>query len=396
LIRGDSAWSLIAALSTADATTYLEDRRQKGFNAVIVNLLEHMFAPNHPNNADGAPPFTATLPGMSLLDFGTPNEAYFAHADQILNIAAQKGILIELTPAYLGYGGGSEGWYQEMKANGTAKLSTYGAYIGNRYRSFPNILWVEGGDTDPSVAGIDPTYTRAVAAGIKSADPSHLHTVHGNNGNSPLDVWPGETWLDVSNVYTYPLVNTRTPVYVNALIEYMHIGWKPFFLIESTYEGEYNATPQLIRQQAYEALLSGGMGENFGSGPIWQFASGWQTALNGRGSNDMAELHNLFTTRHWENLVPDAAHTFLTAGYGSSTSYASAALTNDGKLGIIYAPTAAPLTVALARITGQVSARWYDPTSGAFIAASASGSIFTPPAPNAAGDPDWVLVLEAP
>src|SRR6185436_7065290 len=100
LLHGDSAWSLIGDLSNADAEQYLEDRRQKGFNTVLVSLLEHKFSTHAPNNATNDPPFTT--PG----DYGTPNEAYFAHADQIIQMAASKGMLVLLTPSYLGFRGG--------------------------------------------------------------------------------------------------------------------------------------------------------------------------------------------------------------------------------------------------------------------------------------------------
>jgi hypothetical protein len=401
LMLGDSAWSLIAGLSTMDATVYLENRRQKGFNSVLVNLIEHKYAPSPPKNIDGAAPFTGTLVGTSYPDFSTPNEAYFAHVDQVLTIALQKGILVELAPAYLGYAGGAEGWYQEMKANGVDKLMAYGTYVGNRYKSFGNIIWVEGGDTDPTVSGIDPAYTRAVATAIKAADPNHLHTVHCNVGDPPLDVWSTEPWLSIDNVYTYPAALNMRVVYGAAQTEYGRSAWKPFFLIESTYEGENSSTPRLIRQQGYEALLNGGMGENFGNRPIWLFDPGWQSALDGQGSNDMTRLHALFSSRRWNGLVPDTTHTFLTGGNGTGATYVSAALGGDGKLALVYAPTAAAFTVALTKMSGQATARWYDPTSGSFMPVTGSpfpntaAHTFTPPGANGAGDPDWVLVLEA-
>src|SRR5262249_40180205 len=102
---------------------------------------------------------------------------------------------------------------------------------------------------------------------------------------------------------------------------------------------------------------------------------------------------------------PDSGHTFLTAGAGSGTGYVSAALSSDGKLGILYVPSTTPtLTVNMAKLvtTGQVTARWYDPTSGTFTAVTgspfaASGSrTFKPTGTTSAGDGDWVLVLEAP
>src|SRR4051812_12796291 len=48
LVSGDSAWSLIAQLGRSDAARYFDDRAGRGFNAVIVNLVEHKFASNAP------------------------------------------------------------------------------------------------------------------------------------------------------------------------------------------------------------------------------------------------------------------------------------------------------------------------------------------------------------
>ncbi len=38
LLHGDTAWSVIVQLTKEEAEEYLEDRRQKGFNAILVNL----------------------------------------------------------------------------------------------------------------------------------------------------------------------------------------------------------------------------------------------------------------------------------------------------------------------------------------------------------------------
>ena len=41
LVVGDSAWSLIVQLGDADIDRYLEDRQKRGFNSIIVSLIEH-------------------------------------------------------------------------------------------------------------------------------------------------------------------------------------------------------------------------------------------------------------------------------------------------------------------------------------------------------------------
>src|SRR6202048_4591159 len=74
-IQGDSAQSLIANLTYADADAYLADRCSKGFNTVNINLLERKFAINAPKNRRGDDPFTDGD------NFATPYEAYFDFAD---------------------------------------------------------------------------------------------------------------------------------------------------------------------------------------------------------------------------------------------------------------------------------------------------------------------------
>jgi hypothetical protein len=39
LIQGDTAWSLIAQLTREDVVLYLDDRRARGFNTLLVNLI---------------------------------------------------------------------------------------------------------------------------------------------------------------------------------------------------------------------------------------------------------------------------------------------------------------------------------------------------------------------
>ena len=70
----------------------------------------------------------------------TPNEAYFAYVDQIINLAATNGIEVMLDPIETG------GWLTTMLANGTTNCRAYGQYLGNRYKNFPNIIWSSGND----------------------------------------------------------------------------------------------------------------------------------------------------------------------------------------------------------------------------------------------------------
>jgi hypothetical protein len=379
LIQGDAAWSLISALTKEEAEEYLENRRRKGFNSIIVNLIEHKF--RGPVNRYGDGPFTT--PG----DFSTPNEKYFAHADWVIRKAAEKGIQVFLAPIYLGYIGTDEGWIEETLRNGVEKCRTWGRYLGKRYSSFDNIVWLIGGDRNPESALADVS---AIALAIKEFDNRHLFTAHCHPENSPIDRYKDDRWLDLNTTYTYEIVHRKL------LADYDRAPAKPFLLIESTYEGEHNASAVQIRRQAYWAVLCGATGQFMGNRPIWLFDPGWKEAMDGVGSQDMARLNDLFKSRPWQHLVPDENHEVVIDGLGEfrGLDYLAAARTADGGTMMAYLPTSRTFTVDMTKVAGgRAKAWWFNPRTGEANLAGefpASGKRqFTPPA-----EGDWVLVLD--
>lgn len=384
LMHGDSPWSLIVQLDRAAAEQYLEDRRLKGFNTLLVNLIEHRYADNPPNNAYGEPPFLA--PG----DFSSPNPAYFDHAAWVIDRARDKGMLILLAPAYLGFQGGDQGWYVAMGAAGTAALRDYGRYVATRLQAYDNILWVQGGDYNPP----DRNRMRAVLEGIREIDSLGLHTFHGSRGTEALE-WLGaaETWLDVNNIYTA----------VDTVVAEAEGAWQrstmPYFLIEAGYEGE-SVDEIGVRQQAWQAMLSGAMGQLMGQKEVWPFVAGWQAALASPGASTLIHLRDLLASVAWWTLEPDFGNVLLTAGVDSGARRAVAARSGDGAFAILYVREVRDLTVDLGQLAGPgVTARWYDPTSGLYTPApgspfAANGSrVLRPPGNNARNRPDWALVL---
>jgi len=378
-IHGDTPWSLIVQLTREQTDQYLEDRRLKGFNTLLVNLIEHEFAANPPNNAYGQGPFT--IPG----DFATPNEAYFAHAEYVITKAREKGMLVMLTPAYMGFNGGSQGWYAEMVANGEAKLRAYGRYLATRFAAHDNLLWVHGGDYNPP----EKTLLRAVANGLRDVDTGPLHTFHGARGTSALAfLGTSEPWLSVNNIYT-----DENTVVANAFLEYGRSPM-PFFLIEARYEDAATFNEAGVRTQAYQTVLSGGSGHFMGNNPVWQLGSGWQAALNSPGARTLAHLRSLFDSLPWWTLQPDTANALLTAGAGTGAARAVAARASNGAFALLYTPSVRTLTVNLAQLA-------YDPTRGTYSEdagspyESSGRRIFSPPGGNADTAGDWVLRLES-
>lgn len=390
LISGDSAWSLMADLSLNEAEFYLETRKRQGFNTVLASLIEHRFAHNAPANFYGEAPFLGAA-------FEVPNEAYFRRAEMVIQAAADRNLLVLLCPAYLGAGGGPEGWYQEMVAAGPEKLKDFGRYVGRRFAKFLNIIWVQGGDYDPP----DKALVTAIAEGIADAAPDVLQTIHANRDTVSNVYWQGADWLDIDTIYTYDDVAEAV------LARYRAGPRRPFFFIEGKYEGEHGVDEREVRLIAYSALLSGAGGQMFGNNPVWHFSGPglygsrgtWQHALSSPGAESLKHLNAFFSGLEWWKLTPDQG-SLLKGSEGMGHRKILAARSMDGSFAVIYVSDVASMKIDLSSLAkGGKLLRWYDPSSGVFIrdgeqlGEDGVKEIAVPEAPNDSGFHDWLVVL---
>jgi hypothetical protein len=262
---------------------------------------------------------------------------------------------------------------------------------------------MSGNDFQGWAVQSDDALMQEVALGIKETDPNHIHTVELNfPTSSSLDDSSWAPIISLNAAYTY------YPAYAEVLHAYNQSASMPVFMVESFYEFENESTPAILRLQEYWSALSGATGQLYGNGYTWGFITDWKNQLDTPGAEQFGHMKALFEPRAWYELVPDQAHTVVTAGYGSFSStgwpgnsdYVTAARTPSGKLVMAYVPSARTVTVDMSQLSGPVTARWYDPVVGSFASianspfANTGSSDFTTPGTNAGGDEDWVLVLE--
>ena len=407
LVLGDSPQALIGDLSEADAATYLAASQSHGFNAIWVNLLCTTYTGCNANGTtfDGIAPFTSgTSP--SSYDISTPNSAYFQRADAMINLAAQYGLTVFLDPIDVG------GWVTTLEHNGATKAYNYGQFLGNRYASFPNIVWLSGNDFQTwSTSGNDNNLVYQVMAGIASTDHNHLQTIELNY----LRSYSNQDTA-VSSVLTLDAAYTYYETYDEVLAAYNSSPTLPAFLVEANSEYENNtddfsgvAGAFILREQEYWTMTSGAGGQFYGNHYTSFFRSGWQSYLNTPGTLELAYVTRLFSSIPWWNLVPDQSHKIVTAGHGTYNgndedlplaNYVTTAWVPDGSLAVIYDPAGNALTVNMANFSQAVTAAWYDPSNGTFTTipgspfANSGSQQFTPHGANNDRDPDWVLVLD--
>jgi len=396
LYHADTPWGLVTRLRREEVLRYLDHRRAAGFNAVQVQLIpEAAITPG--TNAYGHGPFR--VPG----DFSTRDDRYFDHAAWVVEQARRRGILVAFNPVWLGC---CEGGRRDLMAsNGVDRCRELGRFLGRRFGRFDNVLWIQGGDRDP---GKWRPFVNALAEGLKDTAPHQLHTAHWSSTHSSLDEIGDARWLDLNATYTYSAEHVgawrrQFHVYHAARRDALRTPAMPFFLIESTYEGEHGATPRKIRRQAWWAVLSGACGQAMGNGVLWGFRDGWTNHLETPAVRDMGVLRRVLEANRWWELAPDLDHAVLTGGYGTyngrdqpgGDDFVTATTAADGRL-MAYVPTGNAVTVAAHPSARK--ARWIDPTTGAAAAtlrvSKGAGFRTQAPGPNAGGDLDWVLVVE--
>jgi hypothetical protein len=413
LMVGDSPHGLFSNLSSADAAVYLTNRAAHGMNSLWVNLLCIRPVEGRPDASllDGTRPFTKTIPGTHFYDLTAPNEAYFAHVDEVIRMAATNGIAVMIDPLET-----AGPLLPAGVANGSARCRAYGEYLGNRFRNFPNVMWLHAGDFEHWDIATNDAVITALALGIKDKAPDQLQTIELNyQASSSLDDPNWAPIVGLNLAYSY------YPTYAEVLHAYNQSAAMPVFMGEANFEGETNGdedggTPHILRMQEYWTMLSGADGQLYGDKYIWRFLPGWQTNLDTPGVIQLGYLKDLFAAHKWYHLVPDQARAFVTAGYGHFVSiaaaakpprgriagndYVTAALTPDGTLGMAYLPQGGTITVDMRKLQKDVIARWFDPSANSFQAiagspfANTGTQPFTAPGKNSAGEPDWVLVLE--
>jgi len=415
-VTGDSAWSLQGQLSDEEIELYLADRASKGFNLIVMELVENYYSNNAPHDVYGKEPFNGD-------DFTNENPAYWLRVDYTIRRAAAHGITILADPAFVGFDcKGTKGGYCQSYHNSSKEvIQNYGEFLGSRYKDASNIIWLIGGDANPEDIDLQ-LKLYALAKAIRLKDLTHLMTAENSRGASSLDVWSGAAWLDINALYLKPadILARTTAAYKKDQL--------PIFLLEDWYEGSNSLTELDVRKQGYWAVLSGStLGRVFGNYAIWNFSwtsetkDPWRAQLDSPGSKGQSILGKLFRSReHWK-LVPDADHEVLTAGYDPRSWFSHvtewlrsgiyqvpfrlqsnasvAARSSDGQSIIVYIPGGSTATVAIdmSKITdpsSHASCWWFDPRNAStrFIGIFPTRGIqkFTPPEKS-----DWVLVIDS-
>lgn len=399
----DTSWLLFLNVTREQADLYLSNRAAKGFTVIQACVLNNV----DEANAYGDKPLIGRDPAK-------PNEAYFRHADYIVNKAEQLGMFIGMLPTW-----GNNWTRRHTKPPyvfNADNARVYGRFLGFRYRNKP-IIWILGGD-EGIYSDEERAIVESLAAGLREGDGStHLITYHPRGPGRSSDYFPQSSILDF-NMYQsshgahdhdnglfaehdYALQPPKPTVDGEARYETLPVG---FYYPEASKYDRFDDYD--VRQAAYWSVLAGACGHAYGNNNIWQMWAperkpqiqpnrAWYESLDDPAAFQMGIMRRLFESRAFQKLVPDTTLVVNGPNYGGAKIRAERA--DDGSFAFIYSPRGESFTVDKSMLKAQrLKEIWFDPRYGAsyHFHSSTNEGYQTYAPPTSGRGQDWLLILE--
>lgn len=414
---GDTGWLLFKKCTREEILKYLETRQRQGFNVIQVMLLHDLKEATNVyrraalENTDVSRPLVT--PGNN---FNNKDEYdYWDHIEWTVDEAARRGLYLALVPV----------WGSNVKSGlvNVSQAGTYAAFLAERFKDKPNIIWLNGGD----LMGSDNAEVwKAIGTALRERDPNHLITFHPRGRHSSSEWFHHESWLDFNMFQS----GHRNYAQDNSPDEKLHYGednWRyaaaDYRLdpVKPTIDGEpsYENIPQGlhdsrlprwtaadVRRYAYWSVLAGGAGFTYGENSVMQFykageknpaygaAEDWRETINSPGANQLRFLKKLILSKPYFERVPAPE---LVANQGERYSFIAAA--KGENYAFFYTYTGREIKVAIGKLPGKkLKCSWYNPRNGQTlpIGKIENGEIksFDPPGEEKEGN-DWVLIMQS-
>lgn len=433
LFIGEDAWAVLAnggAWNSGDYRAaydnYFITRAAQGYTAVEVSWASHGLGSylNHDGSDwDAVFPFASS----SMNPSNAPNETFWKRRDYFFASAAARGITVVInitTPGLVDDAANPQASWTNTQ------WTDFGTFLGNRYKSTPNILWIVGDDyfgandtgfgfLRTALRGTGDTHRLSIQNFAESTSRLNLYTLA--QDPNAFDVHAEYDWI-----YTYNAcydgvekAQTYTPTGSDDVQGQIPALWADGHYLNGSV-GSGQTEPRLMRQMVWWALSSGACGVSVGDEAVWPWDSGAAAALTGNAfhTSFIPAVSAAFgALTGWPQLYPDTSSQLVTAGRGTHVSaivdggsatpyivntdnYVTASRTPDtgsgSSLAVIYCGLAMSITIDQTKMKAGYTATWLDPANGATYAGTA-GSTYnstTARGNNSAGDPDWVLVLK--
>ena len=401
----DTAWELFHRLTHDEIDFYLNQRAKQGFNVVNAVALAEFEGLSVPN-ANGRLPLKLVNGQYCPVSPDTDGSGhYWETVDYAIKKAEELGMFIGLLPSWGDKWNKKWGVGPEIFTPENARA--YGQWIGKRYGSYENIIWIVGGDR-PIETPTHQAIIDEMAAGLRDTEAFyHLMSFHPPGGTSSADFVLGRPYIDFHMIQSGHDADGGYKSW-QMLKDTFAKENKPFLNGEPRYEDhpccfkvEYNYLWDAAdtRMNLYWDIFEGTCGHTYGNHCIWSFNREladyfpvrWRDALTHEGAETMRYAKQLRESRDYFSLKPAPQ---LADDNGGVMHIACAI--GDG-YGYVYSPLGAPINVHLSAMgCNTIKASWFNPRNGqtqVFMVLPGSGCALLVPPSGGKGN-DWVLVLD--
>jgi hypothetical protein len=423
----DTAWELLHRGDRDDITKYLDARQKQGFNVIQTVLLAEFDGLNVPTQR-GFKPLRDNNPTTPWTEAGDDND-YWDEVEWFVDQAAQRNIYVAFVPTW---GEWVTPRFSKPPIFETADQGyAYGRFLGERFGKHQNLVWILGGDRQPTEWPHAREVWQAMAEGITdgrsegatrdgSADWNQtLMTYHSMTSSSKW--WHEDPWIDFHMWGTYHSQKDWPRSFQIAQADYNLADPKPTLNAEPCYEelprdykGDNGWFEQYeVRRAAWWSVLSGTLGHTYGAHPIWQLSGKaevepphiplpdlspvrmkWQEALQLPAASQMIHLRTLmesidYVTYKPENSLLNDTDAPLDEGHQVAGKSSAAIL--------VYSPQGRAVNLKPNSLDGVSNgkASWFNPRSAeessAFLEKTSEG--FVAKAPTVGPTEDWVLIV---
>lgn len=374
---GETSWLLPSRTNRDEVDYFMNIAKKNEFNVVQISVLHDVGAINA--YGDWALPN-----GFDFKNIDKPGEYnYWQHVDYIIEAAQKNNIYIGIICVWGGNVKGKKLLVEDAKK--------YGKFLAERYKKYPNIVWMIGGDARGNE---EMEVWKTLATTIRAIDSDHLMTYHPFGRTLSATWFNNEPWLDF-NMYQSghrrygqrkgdgdETVNNREEDswrYAEESLAMKPV--KPVVDGEPSYEGIpqglHDTTQPLwkdndVRRYAYWSVFAGSFGHTYGNNstmqmfrpgvsPAYGATEPWWQSIHNPGAQQMKYLKKLILAFPFFDRIPDQS--VISDNNGERYERAIATRGNDYIL--IYNYTNRMIEVDMAKISGaKKKAWWYSPVDG--------------------------------
>lgn len=407
---GDTGWELFHRLNLIEIKEYLDNRAAKGFTVIQAVALAEFDGLGIPNQYGELP--------FKNLDPTKPNEKYFQIIDSTIHMARQKNLFVGLLPTW----GDkiAKMWGQGPEIFDSLNAYVYGKWIGNRYKTEPNIIWILGGDRPAVTDSNDwrPVW-RAMANGIiEATNHQCIITYHPWGGRNSTSQWfQNEPWLDINMFQSGHGGGHDVACWETVKKDFNYIPAKPTLDGEPNYEDHpVNPWPKWntdngyfrdydVRKQCYRSVFAGACGVTYGHHAVWQFMNakeetinypdrGWINAMNRPGALQVGYLKKLIESRPMLDRIAD--NSILINGQGDKAEHIEAFRSKDFSYTMIYIPVGKSITLDLSLFSKQIVVWWFNPKNASVqkVGNMENKKKMEFISPTIGPGQDWVLIID--